>query len=115
VPESRKMIKAFYPLLLAPMLGLGVYTMPTEDPSKTPVQTLQNVGLSASASTPVLKRANHFIQNAAVDERPLASGTPSDFDSAHVEWCLERYRSYNPRDNTWVSYSGRVRQCDGPF
>ena len=38
-----------------------------------------------------------------------------DYDSAHVEWCLDRYRSYNPRDNTWVAYSGRVYQCNSPF
>ena len=35
--------------------------------------------------------------------------------SSHVEWCLNRYRSYNPRTNTWVSYSGQVRQCTGPY
>jgi hypothetical protein len=32
-----------------------------------------------------------------------------------VAWCLNRYRSYNPRTNTWVSYSGRVRQCHSPY
>ena len=35
--------------------------------------------------------------------------------SSHVQWCLNRYRSYNPRTNTWVSYSGQVRQCVGPY
>lgn len=34
---------------------------------------------------------------------------------SHVEWCLNRYRSYNPRNNTWVSYSGRVNECISPF
>ncbi len=33
----------------------------------------------------------------------------------HVRWCLNRYRSYNPRSNTWVAYSGRVRQCISPY
>jgi hypothetical protein len=33
----------------------------------------------------------------------------------HVKWCLNRYRSYNPRNNTWVAYSGRVRQCISPY
>ena len=37
------------------------------------------------------------------------------YGSRHVEWCLDRYRSYNPRYNTWVSYSGRVRQCISPY
>jgi hypothetical protein len=35
--------------------------------------------------------------------------------SAHVEWCLNRYRSYNPEDNTWVSYSGKVHFCHSPY
>jgi BA14K-like protein len=35
--------------------------------------------------------------------------------SAHVEWCLNRYRSYRPRTNTWTSYSGRVRRCISPY
>lgn len=37
------------------------------------------------------------------------------YGSRHVAWCLSRYRSYNPRSNTWVSYSGRVRQCYSPY
>jgi hypothetical protein len=38
-----------------------------------------------------------------------------DYDSSHVEWCLDHYRSYNPRTNTWVSYSGEVRECRSPY
>jgi hypothetical protein len=37
------------------------------------------------------------------------------YGSNHVEWCLSRYRSYNVRTNTWVSYGGRVRQCFSPY
>ena len=35
--------------------------------------------------------------------------------SAHVRWCLNRYRSYNPRTNLWRAYSGRKYQCDSPY
>ena len=35
--------------------------------------------------------------------------------SRHVEWCLDHYRSYNIRTNTWVSYSGDVRECISPY
>jgi hypothetical protein len=42
-----------------------------------------------------------------------------DYDVAvggdHVQWCLDRYRSYNPRTNTWVSYSGEVHECVSPY
>jgi hypothetical protein len=37
------------------------------------------------------------------------------WSNSHVEWCLKRYRSYNPHNNKWVSYSGRVRECISPF
>ncbi|MGQ0484416.1 MAG: BA14K family protein [Hyphomicrobiales bacterium] len=35
--------------------------------------------------------------------------------SRHVNWCFDNYRSYRPRTNTWVSYSGQVRQCISPY
>jgi BA14K-like protein len=35
--------------------------------------------------------------------------------SAHVRWCSAHYRSYNPRANTWVGYSGQVYQCNSPY
>ena len=38
-----------------------------------------------------------------------------DLNSQHVEWCMDRYRSYNPRTNTWVSFSGVVHECDSPY
>lgn len=37
------------------------------------------------------------------------------YSRRHVEWCRKRYRSYNARTNTWVAYSGRVRQCVSPY
>ena len=37
------------------------------------------------------------------------------YGNRHVEWCLNRYNSYNPRNNTWVSYSGNVNQCNSPY
>jgi uncharacterized protein YcfJ len=33
----------------------------------------------------------------------------------HVAWCSRKYRSYQPRSNTWVSYSGNVRYCRSPY
>ena len=38
-----------------------------------------------------------------------------DWGDDHVEWCLNRYRSYNPRTNTYVSYNGVRRQCHSPY
>ena len=33
----------------------------------------------------------------------------------HVNWCMNRYNSYNPRANTWTSYNGRRHQCVSPY
>ena len=35
--------------------------------------------------------------------------------SRHIRFCLNKYRSYNPRNNLWVSFSGRVKQCYSPY
>ena len=34
---------------------------------------------------------------------------------AHVNWCLRRYRSYNARTDTYISYGGRERFCNSPY
>jgi len=33
----------------------------------------------------------------------------------HVEWCLNRYRSYNPRTNTFMGYDGYKHRCNSPY
>lgn len=35
--------------------------------------------------------------------------------NAHVEWCLSRYRSYNPATNRFLSSSGYYRVCVSPY
>ncbi len=44
-----------------------------------------------------------------------AYATSSTYDDAHVEWCLRRYRSYNIRTNTFVTYKGKIRECISPY
>ena len=34
---------------------------------------------------------------------------------AHIEWCLDRYRSYNPATNTFIGYDGYYHECRGPY
>jgi hypothetical protein len=36
-------------------------------------------------------------------------------NSRHIRYCLNKYQSYNLRNNTWVSFSGQVRQCRSPY
>ena len=35
--------------------------------------------------------------------------------SRHVRWCLDRYQSYDPSTNTYVTYDGDVRRCRSPY
>ena len=35
--------------------------------------------------------------------------------NAHINWCLGRYRSYDPATNTFVGYDGRLHVCVSPY
>ena len=98
-------MKVSYPLAIALALGAGSYVPPAEGESVAPIP----------AQTAAASPADRRLTQVSIETAPFAVSLPSDFDPAHLEWCQERYRSYNPRDNTWVSYSGRVRECDSPF
>jgi BA14K-like protein len=51
------------------------------------------------------------VIGSTLDDGPYIGPRPR----RHVAWCLDRYRSYNPRSNTWVSNSGDLRQCNSPY
>jgi hypothetical protein len=55
------------------------------------------------------------IPFAAATGAAIAASPGYSGGSAHVRWCSNRYQSYNPRNNTWVGYSGRVYQCNSPY
>ncbi|KAB2869809.1 MAG: BA14K family protein [Bauldia sp.] len=40
---------------------------------------------------------------------------PRSWTEAHVEWCITRYRSYNPATNTFTGYDGYQHECVGPY
>ncbi|GEO83771.1 MULTISPECIES: BA14K family protein [Alphaproteobacteria] len=35
--------------------------------------------------------------------------------SRHIEWCLNRYRSYNPQTNRFLSTDGYFKVCRSPY
>nr|WP_245446143.1 BA14K family protein [Mesorhizobium kowhaii] len=39
----------------------------------------------------------------------------ANLPAAHIDWCWERYRSYRPEDNSYLSYSGQRRSCISPY
>jgi len=42
-------------------------------------------------------------------------GYSGGYSSAHVRWCLNRYRSYDPRTDTYLGYDGYRHRCRGPY
>ncbi|MGR6432358.1 BA14K family protein [Rhizobium sp. PAMB 3182] len=46
---------------------------------------------------------------------PPPRPAPGGYWNRHVRWCLDRYRSYNPRTNRFLSYSGDYRVCHSPW
>ena len=38
-----------------------------------------------------------------------------NYGGGHVEWCLDRYRSYDPRSNTFMGYDGYRHECNSPY
>ncbi|MGE0004298.1 MAG: BA14K family protein [Parvibaculaceae bacterium] len=45
----------------------------------------------------------------------LGIGPGYDDDSAHVSWCLDHYRSYNPRTDRYLGYDGDYHRCNSPY
>jgi len=39
----------------------------------------------------------------------------SGYDDSHLQWCLNRYRSYEPRTNTFLGYDGYRHPCIGSY
>ncbi len=45
----------------------------------------------------------------------LVAPAPAPASNPHVDWCLSRYRSYNPYDNTFQPYGGPRVYCRSPY
>ncbi|ESZ53610.1 BA14K family protein [Mesorhizobium sp. L103C131B0] len=48
---------------------------------------------------------------------PTVTGAiaPGELPPPHLAWCASRYRSYDPDDNSYMSYSGQQRTCVSPY
>jgi hypothetical protein len=40
---------------------------------------------------------------------------PGNRSNAHVAWCEDRYRSYNPRTDMYLGYDGDYHYCNSPY
>lgn len=55
---------------------------------------------------------------AAITDEPepiIKEDATNAVDPAHTAWCRNRYRSYDPIDNAYNSYSGERRECVSPY
>jgi hypothetical protein len=59
--------------------------------------------------------ANNYYNNNDYDDYDYDYDDGGGMSSRHVQWCLNRYQSYNPRNNTWLAYSGNINQCNSPY
>ncbi|SIQ89104.1 BA14K-like protein [Rhizobium sp. RU20A] len=104
--------------------ALGVQTKP---------HAFANMGAPLWTFTPVyLDRNNQTAPAILAARKPTPEGsaamladmeaqaaspqaTSPRVNTAHVDWCAQRYRSYRAEDNTYRSYSGTLRTCQSPF
>jgi hypothetical protein len=59
---------------------------------------------------PIYRPYRHVYPYAVPPRRIYRSG-----QSAHVNWCYHRYRSYRAWDNTFQPYYGPRRLCRSPY
>ena len=131
------MFKTYHALALASLLGLGVLAMPASTASAAVLPHVQqSLPGDSAGNQSLLQEVNHrrrwrhrHRDHFGLFIGPFGFGGGYGYgypyryshryhrggSSAHVRWCHSRYRSYNPWNNSWVSYSGRVNYCRSPF
>lgn len=114
------------PLISAALLGASLLALPA------PASAAQFAGLSTSLPVQAqsfdgapLQKVRYYRRHGhgGGDAGAVAAGAifglalgaiiasqASQYNHS-VEWCMSRYRSYNPRTHTWIDYHGRVRYC----
>jgi len=60
-------------------------------------------------------RYNGWWYSAPWFQIPSVAPAPRYGRRSHVNWCLNRYRSYNPRTNRFLGYDGRYHRCRSPY
>jgi hypothetical protein len=60
------------------------------------------------------RMASAARRNSALSPSELQTPQPR-LPAAHLAWCGERYRSFDPATNSYRSYSGETRKCSSPF
>jgi len=64
---------------------------------------------------PPFTSSHHVAATAVVVQQASDIGEIGYSGDGHAEWCLSRYRSYNPDNNTFRAFSGEIRSCVSPY
>ncbi|SMD08729.1 BA14K family protein [Rhizobium sp. RU36D] len=97
---------------------VGQETTAAEQPAAQPAEqtTVQNAVTEVTGQTPDAVPA---VDSASSSARVPAEAMPEDtapvLNEEHIAWCQNRYRSYNPADNSYRPYSGGLRSCVSPY
>jgi uncharacterized protein YcfJ len=67
------------------------------------------IGSTSSRGGYIDKRAYRIAYNDCIDRNRVVR--VRDYNDDDVEYCMSRYRSYNPRTGLYRTYDGRLRPC----
>jgi hypothetical protein len=79
---------------------------PSVQPAAEEVETVVD-GFGADTEQPVDVAATASVDDQGAVAPPM--------NTAHVQWCADRYRSYRIEDNRYTSYQGGSRECISPY
>lgn len=72
--------------------------------------------LPAAYSSYVTEAPNAAAENRKPDpSREKPEPSPPALSMAHIQWCAERYRLFDPATNSYRSYSGETRTCRSTY
>jgi len=72
------------------------------------------LGGALNAQRPVYAQPPVYVQPAPVYVQPAPVYVQPGY-SAHQQWCLQRYRSYNPSTNIYFIRRGVPAYCNSPY
>lgn len=79
---------------------------PSVQPAAEEVETVVD-GFGSDTEQPVDVAATASVDDQGAVAPPM--------NTAHVQWCADRYRSYRIEDNRYTTYQGGSRECISPY
>ncbi|MDJ0930306.1 MAG: BA14K family protein [Breoghania sp.] len=104
--------------ILAMVLGAASASAATPEPTSAPTEAKLSVADLMPVDSPVTLGEDGSFQLAQWGPPPRCRRRPWPYyrgRRTHVDWCLRRYRSYNPRTNRFLGYDGRYHRCRSPY